>query len=96
MLPTLRWAAGPAGAAIRPLVTGAEDFSYFQEKVPGLFVLLGVTPKDKDPATVPANHSPYFFADEGALPTGVRTMVGLAVDYLAAGRLPAGTSGGGR
>ena len=94
MLPTLHWAAGAAGAALRPLVTGAEDFSYFQEKVPGLFVLLGVTPKDKDPAKVPSNHSPYFFADEGALPTGVRTMVGLAVDYLAAGRTPAGASGG--
>ena len=94
MLPTLRWAAGAAGAALRPLVTGAEDFSYFQEKVPGLFVLLGVTPTDKDPAKVPSNHSPYFFADEGALPTGVRTMAGLAVDYLASGRTPAGASGG--
>jgi amidohydrolase len=86
MLPTLRWAAGTAGAAIRPLVTGAEDFSYFQEKVPGLFVMLGVTPKNMDPSKVAANHSPYFFADESALPTGVRTMVGLAVDFLAAGR----------
>jgi amidohydrolase len=97
MLPTLRWAAREAGASLRPLVTGAEDFSYFQEKVPGVFVMLGVTPKGKDPRTVAANHSPFFFADEAALPAGVRTMAGLAVDYLAAGlvgaRAMTGTSG---
>lgn len=85
MLPTLRWAAGSAGAAIRPLVTGAEDFSYFQEKVPGVFVILGVTPVGQNPARVAANHSPYFFADEAALPNGVRVMAALAADYLAAG-----------
>jgi len=85
MLPTLRWAAGASGAALRPLVTGAEDFSYFQEKVPGMFVMLGVTPADRDPAKVAANHSPYFFADEAALPNGVKVMSALAVDFLAAG-----------
>jgi amidohydrolase len=93
MLPTLRWAAGTAGAVVRPLVTGAEDFSYFQEKVPGLFVMLGVTPKDKDPRTVAANHSPYFFADEAALPNGVKAMVALATDFLTSGRV-AGTAMG--
>jgi amidohydrolase len=93
MLPTLRWAAGAAGAGLRPLVTGAEDFSYFQEKVPGLFVMLGVTPKNMDPAKVAANHSPYFFADEAALPNGVRTMAGLAVDFLAAGKVGGGMAG---
>ena len=85
MLPTVRWAAGSAGAAIRPLVTGAEDFSYFQEKVPGVFVMLGVTPAGQNPAKVAANHSPYFFADEAALPNGVRVMAALAADFLAAG-----------
>ena len=93
MLPTLRWAAGASGVGIRALVTGAEDFSYFQEKVPGVFVMLGVTPKDKDPRTVAANHSPYFFADETALPNGVRAMAGLAVDFLASGRVGSGATG---
>jgi amidohydrolase len=64
------------------LVTGAEDFSYFQEKVPGMFIGLAVTPRDRDPRTAAANHSPLFFADEAALPTGVKAMVSLAVDYL--------------
>lgn len=93
MLPTLRWAAGDAGASVRPLVTGAEDFSYFQEKVPGVFVMLGVTSKDKDPRTAAANHSPYFFADEAALPNGVRAMAALAVDFLASGRVAGSASG---
>jgi amidohydrolase len=93
MLPTLRWAAGAAGVGLRPLVTGAEDFSYFQEKVPGLFVMLGVTPANMDPAKVAANHSPYFFADEAALPNGVRVMAGLAVDFLAAGKVGGGLAG---
>ena len=82
MVPSLTRVAGP-DVAIQPLVTGAEDFSYFQERVPGLFVFLGVTPRDRDPRTAPANHSPLFFADEAALPVGVRAMASLAVDYLA-------------
>ena len=63
-------------------ITGAEDFSYFANEVPGLFIFLGVAPPDVDLATVPRNHSPYFFADEAALLTGVRALASLAVDYM--------------
>jgi len=85
MLPTLRRAAGESGVQILNPVMGSEDFPVFTQKIPGIFFFLGVTPKDRDPATVPVNHSPLFFADEGALITGVRAMTGLAVDYLAMG-----------
>jgi metal-dependent amidase/aminoacylase/carboxypeptidase family protein len=51
--------------------------------VPGMFVNLGVLSAGQDPAKAPTNHSPHFFADERALPIGVRTMAALAVDYLA-------------
>jgi amidohydrolase len=64
------------------VTTTAEDFSRYQEKVPGVFFFLGVTPKEADPAEVAANHSPRFFVDEAALVTGVRAMASLAVDYL--------------
>jgi amidohydrolase len=84
MLPTLRRAAGANGVAMINPIMGSEDFPEFTRDIPGLFFFLGVTPKDKDPATVPVNHSPLFFADEGALETGVRAMAGLAVDYLSA------------
>ena len=82
MLPTLRRAAGTNSVSVGPLITGSEDFSYFQMRVPGVFVMLGVTPRDQDYTKAPANHSPYFFADESALPVGVRTMTSLALDYL--------------
>jgi amidohydrolase len=68
------------------VTTTAEDFSAFQERVPGMFVFLGVTPPDRDPATAAPNHSPRFFADEAALITGVRALASLAVDYLAGAR----------
>lgn len=83
MVPSLTRVAG-RDVQIQPLVTGAEDFSYFQARVPGLFMFLGVTPRDQDWRKAAANHSPYFFADEAALPTGVRAMASLAVDYLLA------------
>jgi len=82
MLPTLRWAAGGAGVAVHALKTNAEDFSFYTQQVPGVFVFLGVTPKGQDPTTAAPNHSPSFFADEAALPTGIRLMSGFAVDYL--------------
>ena len=84
MLPSLRRVVGEANVKVSELSMPAEDFSYFQHKVPGLFLFLGVTPKDKDPVTAPRNHSPYFFADEGALPIGVRALATLAIDWLAA------------
>jgi amidohydrolase len=50
--------------------------------VPGLFFFLGVTPPGQE-ATAAANHSPLFFADEVALPVGVKALSNLTVDYLA-------------
>ncbi|HQZ16853.1 MAG TPA: M20/M25/M40 family metallo-hydrolase, partial [Vicinamibacteria bacterium] len=73
------------GSRILPDVspsTTSEDFSFFQQQVPGVFFFLGVTPPGTAPADTYANHSPRFFADEGALITGVRAMSNLAVDYL--------------
>jgi amidohydrolase len=82
MLPTLKRAAGEDNVKVGQLTPIAEDFSFFQQKVPGLFVLLGVTPRDRDHRSVPQNHSPLFFADESALPVGVKVMTSLAIDFL--------------
>ena len=74
-----------AGSKVLPDVnpaTASEDFAYFQEKVPGVFIFLGVTPKGTLPENIYSNHSPRFFADEAALVTGVRALSNLAVDYL--------------
>jgi amidohydrolase len=83
MLPTLKRVAGEENVQLEPLTGTAEDFSYYQQKVPGLFLFLKVTPRGQDWRTAPQNHSPLFFADESALPVGVRVLAHLAIDYLA-------------
>jgi len=82
MLPTLRQVAGSGNVRLATPVTTAEDFSRYQERIPGLFFFLGITPPGADPRTVAANHSPRFFVDEAALPVGVRALAHVAVDYL--------------
>jgi amidohydrolase len=80
MLSTLERAA-PGRVKESELITGAEDFTYYQRQAPGLFMFLGITPPDQV-GKAPANHSPLFFVDEQALPVGVRALAHLAVDYL--------------
>jgi len=82
MTPTLQRTAGEGGFRIVNPITGSEDFPEFTRDIPGVFFMLGVSPKGSDPKTQPANHSPLFYADEGALPTGVRALSNVAVDYL--------------
>ncbi len=79
MLPTLERVVGP-GLVEAPRATGAEDFSYYQQEVPGLFFFVGVA--SDDPDKVHPNHSPRFYADERGLPIGVRAMTALALDFL--------------
>ncbi|MEY3042433.1 MAG: hypothetical protein RLZZ174_1515 [Pseudomonadota bacterium] len=85
MMPTLARVAGSRYFE-SPRNTGAEDFSYFAEAVPGMFFFLGVAPDD--PTLVAPNHSPKFYADERALPVGVTAMTALVLDYLEAARTP--------
>jgi amidohydrolase len=82
MVPTLDWAAANGKAFKKPPMLAAEDFSFFAQEAPGLYIGLGVTPPDQYPDQAIPNHSPYFFADEAALPIGVKVMAGLAADYL--------------
>ena len=60
---------------------GAEDFSYYAREVPGFFFFVGATPRDKDPAKAPSNHSPEFFLDEEALRVGTRAMLQVVLDH---------------
>jgi amidohydrolase len=80
MLPTLQRVVGDRYFE-SPQVTGAEDFSYFAQEVPGLFFFLGIAAED--PALVHPNHSPYFYADERALPVGVSALTALTLDFMA-------------
>jgi amidohydrolase len=82
MAPTLEWAAGP-GMAVEILpVMPSEDFSYYQQRVPGLYFFLGIGDPDLGPGEVAPNHSPHFAVDEDAILVGLRAMSSLAVDFL--------------
>lgn len=85
MVPTLERVLGRDNVRIGQLSTPAEDFSLYGQVIPGMFFFLGIVPEGQDPDTAPRNHSPLFFADEGALPVGVRAMANLALDYLLGG-----------
>jgi len=86
ILPTLRAVAGASHVALAPPITAAEDFSRYQQHIPGVFFFLGITPPGTDPAKAAPNHSPRFYVDEAALPVGVRALAHVAVDYLSAQR----------
>jgi amidohydrolase len=82
MAPTLQRVAGAGNWLIAPKRSESEDFSFYQEKVPGLFFYLGVTPKGQDVAKAAPNHSPDFYVDEPALINGVRALSNLTMDYM--------------
>jgi amidohydrolase len=66
-------------------LTGAEDFSYVLEQVPGAFVMLGALPPGADPGTAPFNHAADARFDDSVLPDGAATYAELAMRRLAAG-----------
>jgi len=81
MMPTLHKVFGEDQVIDPGLITGAEDFSYLANEVPGLYFFMGVTPVDQDASTAPTNHSPLFYVDETALLNGVKAFVQLVQDY---------------
>ena len=82
MLPTLEATAGKDKVFYQEATTGAEDFSFFAEKVPGLFIRLGGKPLDKSADEVPSHHTPDFYIDESGMELGVRTLINLTMDYM--------------
>ncbi len=84
LLPSLERAVGTGSVVEVPPVTAAEDFSRFADASRGLFFFVGSTAADKDPATMPMNHSPFYAPDEGALEVGLRAMLQATLDFLGA------------
>jgi amidohydrolase len=84
-LPSLQKVVGEKDLYEVPLVTGAEDFSYFAQRVPGFYFFLGATPRGQDPAKAPSNHSPKFFLDETTLVVGLEALTTVALDYMERG-----------
>ncbi|MFD1184937.1 amidohydrolase [Pontibacter rugosus] len=82
MLPTLQATAGKGKVVLMNAMTGAEDFSYFQQEIPGLYLFVGGMPKGQDPAKAPAHHTPDFYVDESGMKLGVKTLTNLTLDYM--------------
>ncbi|MEK6209745.1 MAG: amidohydrolase [Pseudomonadota bacterium] len=83
MVPTLQRVTGADKVFVGQKITGYEDFSYYQQKIPGFFYFLGITPRGTDRKQSAPNHSPRFFVDESALLLGVRSLAHVTLDYMA-------------
>jgi len=81
-VPALRAVAGEKNVTVANATLGAEDFSFFQQKVPGLFFWLGTRPPSQTPEQAASNHSPLFYVDESGLVLGVRALARVAMEYL--------------
>jgi len=85
MAPTLERVGGDNTIRINA-ITGAEDFSFFQKEIPGLYFFVGGMPPDRDPADAAPHHTPDFYIDETGMKTGVRALASLAIDYMLGNR----------
>ncbi len=74
--------AGKENVVVTQPVTMAEDFSFYQRKVPGFFFFLGAYPADMNLKTQPTHHTADFMIDEKAMITGVKALVNLTLDYM--------------
>lgn len=81
MLPTLQKATNN-NAVVMNAVMGAEDFSFYADKVPSLFFYLGGMPANKKPETSAPHHTPDFYIDESGMKTGIKTFCYLVLDYM--------------
>jgi amidohydrolase len=82
MLPTLNRVNGEENVNFMNAITGAEDFSFFQEKVPGMYFFIGGAKKGTDPNLAAPHHTPDFYVDDSAMVTGLKSMTSLTLDYL--------------
>jgi amidohydrolase len=81
--PVLERIVGPGKLVTPPSRTGAEDFSFFANEVPGVYFWLGIRPPDVTAGDAAANHSPLFHVDESALVLGVRALTQLVLQGTA-------------
>jgi amidohydrolase len=82
MLPILQSVAGRDNVVHMKPVTIAEDFAFYQQEIPGLFMFIGGMPKGQDPKKAPAHHTPEFYIDEASMRTGIKTLTSLTLNYM--------------
>ncbi len=82
MLGTLQTVAGNDNVRLIPAQTGAEDFSFYQQKVPGFFYFLGGMTKGKKQEDAAPHHTPDFQIDESCFVLGMKSLCHLTVNYM--------------
>jgi amidohydrolase len=82
MVSALQRAAGEKNVVRINADTGAEDFAYYQKKIPGLFFFVGACPPDADPAKAPSHHTPDFMMDESSMRTGMKAILNVTLEYM--------------
>jgi amidohydrolase len=82
MLPSLLETAGEENVRVMKAITGAEDFSFYANEIPGLFFFLGGMPKGMSPLDAGPHHTPDFYIDESGMLLGVKSLTNLALDYM--------------
>jgi len=80
MLPSLELAAGKDNVTQIKAETIGEDFSFYQEKIPGFYFYLGGKPKNNNKP--PLHHTPDFLIDESGLLLGVKAFTQITFDFL--------------
>ena len=80
MVPSFEAAAGKNNVILMKAITGAEDFSFFQQEIPGLYFFLGGMAPGETEAF--PHHTPDFYIDESGMLLGVKTFIQLSLDYL--------------
>lgn len=82
MLPSLENSAGKENVILINAITGAEDFAFYQQEIPGMYFFLGGKSPDVKGGDAPDHHTPDFYIDEGGLKLGVVSMLNLTLDYM--------------
>jgi amidohydrolase len=79
MIPVIQRVVGKNMVREAQPITGAEDFSYFSQQVPGLFLFIGAVPPGRISG---GHHTPTFYADNAAIPIAMRVMTAVVLEAL--------------
>ena len=82
MLPSLEKAAGKDNVKATEWVTGAEDFSYFHQTIPGFYFQVGGMPKGKSVKDAAPHHTPDFSIDDSRLDVGIKAFANIVFDFV--------------
>jgi len=83
MVASLEKTVGEEKLHVMKAITGAEDFSYFQNEIPGLYFFIGGQPSEQpEGQALGGHHTPDFYIDESGMLTGVKAFINLTLDYM--------------